>query len=1243
MLQTLPLGDSAIENQSLIQPASPNFATSKVPFTSLYLTLQGWDWLILIIGILTCLSFSILGISMSLSLGQLIDAEEDHDSDEDDFYDKVDSIARNLFMIGAVIFLCGWLSILSFVYLGNRIGSRWRKSYYSCMIYKSPMWYDENPMYKPELFERECRYIEKAVGEKVFLLMSSVTFFIASWILALSYCLQIGLIAFGMIPLQLIAAGMIDFYMLESERRKNVAYSSAKFISEEAILNRKIVYANTAQDYVVDSYGEKLKDTSSMNTFVGVLSGFRWSLFFTVLFAFTGFIFWAGSEMIKNDTSNWSSGDEIEAHDILIVFFSITLSSFYLGNALPTLKTIRKARSVAFKISQVLNSQYLPVGSSSADSIEGKICFNNVTFYYPGSPSSPALYDICFTLKPKEAIGIIGHPESGKSTIISLLQRFYQPTSGSILIDDKDYLEYDLSSLRSHFGVVLQNPLLFKGSILQNLKIGNETASDEKCIEFARKSGAHELVLQLAAEMERKRRGIFVEVKDLTELQIWDIYKSFDVGVGGSNIDDTLRLRIAFTRVALKDAKIVIIDETFDSSNKCSVSIYKVIQDIIQDKTAILATQRIRCIKNMQRILVLENGRLVEEGTHSELFNNKNAYWKISTATLRVKSFSKLMGVSVRETAQAYDKKLQLRDGKLKDIRTQTYSTSIIWRVQKQAFELWYLIIPAVICAAISGCIFPLFGYFFAKDVNSITQESGEDMVEETFERLIYLLIGSGVTLVMLLALSWALAIATSQTTSYTRMQVLSSILKSDQAFFDRLTNSTESLSYRLKSECERMNDIGGYALAVLFLATSSLVYGLCLGFSYDAALSAMILLLLPVIIIVCSKGYRLGNFGISELYHDEFEKFPQDVMGNIKPVHSFNRESHFIIKYDNILKNRNSAVMKSAAVNGFIFALSFLVIFYTVAICLLYGAGLVKDGASDIEDINVSFFSMFLSTWCFFIVGAFSLDLQAGLKSSKNVFEIIDNKSKIEQTKDMRLLTDLEGRISLQNLIFSYPDRPKNPVLKGLSLDIKPCSVYGITGNKGSGKSTLANLLLRFYDPQQGVITIDDRDLKVYNINFLRNSIGWSVTDPIIFTGTIVDNLKFNKPEVSLDEVKEAIIAAEASDFLPSDVLYQSITHSFFTPQQRQRIGLARALVRKPKIVILDEALTYQDIAYSSRILSRLKNSEVTTIFITANPKTLSLCDSIAILELGHCIEKGTHQELIEEDGYYKKLITGL
>jgi ATP-binding cassette subfamily B protein len=334
---------------------------------------------------------------------------------------------------------------------------------------------------------------------------------------------------------------------------------------------------------------------------------------------------------------------------------------------------------------------------------------------------------------------------------------------------------------------------------------------------------------------------------------------------------------------------------------------------------------------------------------------------------------------------------------------------------------------------------------------------------------------------------------------------------------------------------------------------------------------------------------------------------------------------------------------MKSAAVNGFIFALSFLVIFYTVAICLLYGAGLVKDGASDIEDINVSFFSMFLSTWCFFIVGAFSLDLQAGLKSSKNVFEIIDNKSKIEQTKDMRLLTDLEGRISLQNLIFSYPDRPKNPVLKGLSLDIKPCSVYGITGNKGSGKSTLANLLLRFYDPQQGVITIDDRDLKVYNINFLRNSIGWSVTDPIIFTGTIVDNLKFNKPEVSLDEVKEAIIAAEASDFLPSDVLYQSITHSFFTPQQRQRIGLARALVRKPKIVILDEALTYQDIAYSSRILSRLKNSEVTTIFITANPKTLSLCDSIAILELGHCIEKGTHQELIEEDGYYKKLITGL
>lgn len=1228
------------DSVSLIQPSPQDLSTSKLPFTSLYLLFRGWDWLILMLSLLSCLAFSILGISMSLSLGELIDAEEDHEGDDEEFYDNVESIAQSLFIFGAIVFVVGWMSILGFVYLGTRIGARWRKSYYSCMTYKSSMWYDENPIYKPEEFEKECRYIEKAVGEKVFLVVSSVVFFISSWVVALVYCLQIALLALAMIPIQLIAAGIIEFYLLESERKKNTAYSSAKMISEEAFIHSKTVYANTAQDHVVDQYNDKLKDTRSMNTFIGVLSGFRWSLFFTVLFSFTGFIFWVGSEMIKNDTINWSSGDEVEAHDILIVFFSVTLSSFYLGNALPAMKGINKARVVAFKIMNVLNTQYLPTGSSSADHIEGKINFQNVTFYYPGSNTPPALSHISFTLQPKEAIGIIGHNGSGKSTLIHLLQRFYLPSSGSILIDDLDYLEYNLASLRNQFGVVLQNPLLFRGTILDNLKIGNEHTSEEKCIEISKNTGVHELVLQMTAELERKRRGIFIEVKDLTELQIWDMYKQYDVGVGGSNLDESLRLRIAITRVALKNPKIVIVDETFDNTNKCSVSIYKAIDELIQDKTAIISTQRIRYIKNMKRILVLENGRLMEEGSHTELFNNKSAYWKISTATLRVKAFSKLMGLSIRETAHIYDKKLMSRKVKQEERRAQTYSTSIIYRVQLQAFKLWYLIIPAILCAGISGCIFPIFGHVFAKDVNTITQESGEDLVEETLNRLIYLIIGSGVTLVMLVALSWALSKSISQTTCQTRLDVLSKMLKSDQSYFDRSSNGIDKLSYRLKYECEKMNDIGGYALAVLFLVSSSIVYGIYLGFSYDATLSVMILLFLPVIIIVCSKGYRLGNFGISEVYDDEFEKFPQDVMGNIKAVHSFNREIHFIIKYNYILNRRNKTVMKTAAVNGFIFALSFLVIFYSVAICLLYGAELVKDGGSDVEDINNSFFAMFFSTWCFFIVGAFSLDFEAGLKSSRNVFEILGFKSKIEQMKDMRLVTDLEGRIRFENVIFSYPNLPKQPVLKGLNLEIKPCSVTGITGNKGSGKSTIANLLLRFYDPQQGGISIDDRDLTVYNISFLRNSIGWSVTDPIIFTGTIVDNIKFNKPEVSLDEVKEAIIAAEANDFLTSDVLFESVSNASFTPLQRQKIGLARALVRKPKIMILDEALTYLDSDSESRILAHLKHTESTTILISNSLETLQKCNAIAILELGHVIEFGSHDELIEEDGYYKRLV---
>jgi len=270
---------------------------------------------------------------------------------------------------------------------------------------------------------------------------------------------------------------------------------------------------------------------------------------------------------------------------------------------------------------------------------------------------------------------------------------------------------------------------------------------------------------------------------------------------------------------------------------------------------------------------------------------------------------------------------------------------------------------------------------------------------------------------------------------------------------------------------------------------------------------------------------------------------------------------------------------------------------------------------------------------------------LNRAATSAHRVFEILDTEPAIYSRAGSRKADGIRGRIELRNVSFSYDGVRR--VLKDINLVIRPGEMIGLAGPSGGGKTTLVNLICRFYDPLEGQILIDGVDLRDYDLDTLRRTIGVVLQEPFLFHGTVAENIAYGKPEATLDEIIQAARAANAHDFIVGfpdgyDTLVGERGQTL-SAGERQRISIARAILNDPAILILDEATSSVDTATEKLIqeaLERLTTGR-TTIAIAHRLSTLRKADRLVILDKGVIVEQGTHDELAaREDGLYARLL---
>ena len=478
------------------------------------------------------------------------------------------------------------------------------------------------------------------------------------------------------------------------------------------------------------------------------------------------------------------------------------------------------------------------------------------------------------------------------------------------------------------------------------------------------------------------------------------------------------------------------------------------------------------------------------------------------------------------------------------------------------------------------------------------------------------------------------------------RKDVFSKVQKYSFSNIDKF--STGSLVTRLTNDVTQLQNFVNMLLRMCLRSPGMLIGALIMAVTMRPDLSLVFLIAIPLLLVAIGFIIKIGftRFAKMQTKIDRLNSTVQENLTNVRVVKSFVREDFEKEKFKKANGDLKNAGMSAVKVMIFMSPVMTIIMNLTTLAVLWFGANIVLSGDMRIGDLSafITYVTQILSS--LMMVTMMLMGSSRALASAKRIAEVLDEKIDLsdEFSKEPEKTVE-KGDIEFRNVTFRYYKNSEEPVLNKINLTIPAGKTVGIIGSTGCGKTTLVSIIPRLYDTDEGEILVDGINVKDYTLYNLREGVGMVLQKNVLFSGTIEENLKWGNQEASDEEIKLASDYAQASAFIDSfkegydTVIEQGGVN--VSGGQKQRLCIARALLKKPKILILDDSTSAVDTATEKRIREAFAKelSESTKIIIAQRISSVMEADMIVVMNEGEITGIGTHDELLENNQEYKEI----
>ncbi|KAL0435361.1 UNVERIFIED_CONTAM: ABC transporter B family member 11 [Sesamum radiatum] len=1248
-------GTNSSSKQTADSNSNEKTNVGKVPYRKLFSFADPADYALMVIGTITAVGSGFCLPLMTLLFGELANSFGQN-AETKRVVDEVSKVSLKYVYLALGSGVAASSQVACWVITGERQAARIRNSYLRAILRQDVGYYDRETN-TGEIIERmstDTIILQDAMGQKVGKFLQLSASFFGGFVIAFTKGWLLTTVLLSAIPLLVISAASMSVLMAKLTSRGQAAYSAAAVVVEQTLGSIRTVVSFTGERQAVEKYEKSLNRAYEAGVQEGLAAGLGSGIFMFVLFSSYALGLWFGAKMIID--KGYTGGQ------VLNVVMAVLSGSFSLGQVSPCLSAFAAGQVAAFKMFQTIYRRpdidpYNMKGMVLND-INGDVELKDVHFSYPSRPDERIFNGFSLMVPSGTMLALVGQSGSGKSTVINLVERFYDPQAGEVLIDGINIKEFQLRWIRGKIGLVSQEPVLFASSIKDNIAYGKDGASLEEIKAAAEHANAAKFIDQLPQGLNTM------------------------VGVNGTQLSGGQKQRIAIARAILKDPRILLLDEATSALDAESErTVQEALDRVMISRTTIVVAHRLSTVKNADSIAVIHQGKIVEKGSHSELTRNPDGTYsqliqlqefnKVSVSAgnnkVAAERISSLSSISQGSSGTGNSSRHSFTSAGLptaantveKAYRESHTPPSSQHKVEHKVslYRLACLnkpetpeLVVGSLAAMVNGAILPLLGLLLSSMIKAFYEPPHKLRKDSKFWACMYVVLGMASLLATPLR-TYFFAVAGCKLIKRIRLMCFEKVVHMEISWFDRIENSSSAVGSRLSVDATSVRNLVGESLAILVQNISTVIAGLIIGFGASWELSLIILLMLPLIGL---NGYLHMKFitGFSadtkKLYEDATQ-VASDAVSSIRTVASFCAEEKVMELHQEKCEVPIRLGTKQGLLSGAGFGLSLFCLYSVYAAGYYAGARLVDAGKINFGDVFRVFLGLSMTAIAISQSGALAPDSGKANAGAASIFTLLDQKSRIDSSDSSGMtLENVNGDIVFQHVSFRYPSRPDVQIFKDLCLAIHSGKTVAIVGESGSGKSTIISLLQRFYDPDSGQITLDGIGIQKLNLKWFRQQIGLVSQEPVLFNDTIRDNIAYGKEGNATEvEVVAAAELANAHKFISGmQKGYETMVGERgiqLSGGQKQRVAIARAIVKAPKILLLDEATSALD-AESEKVVQDALDRVVvdrTTIVVAHRLSTIRNADLIVVLRNRAVAEKGRHETLInKKDGIYASFV---